>query len=276
MRTLITLAGKEVRDGLRNRWVFSAILLLCALSLALSLLGSAPGGAVKASPLGVTVASLASLGVYLIPLIALMLSYNAFVGEMERGTMLLLLTYPVARWQVVLGKFLGHWSILAISILGGYGIAGLVIAALGGTDGAEGWQAYFMMMASSALLGAIFVALGYLLSVLASEERMAAGLAVGLWIVMVVIYDLALIGTLVADTTGMVSETLFSVLLLANPTDAYRIFNLTAIEGVAKAAGMVGIGIKLGLGSSLALLIMAAWTVLPLAATVAVFGRREV
>jgi ABC-type Na+ efflux pump permease subunit len=39
--------------------------------------------------------------------IALLISHDAIVGEMERGTMLLLLSYPVGRWQVLIGKFVG-------------------------------------------------------------------------------------------------------------------------------------------------------------------------
>ena len=42
-----------------------------------------------------TVVSLASLTVFLVPLIALLLAYDAIVGEAERGTLLLLLAYPV-------------------------------------------------------------------------------------------------------------------------------------------------------------------------------------
>ena len=103
MRVLLILATKELRDGLRNRWIADTILLLATLALSLAFLGSAPVGAVKAGTLDVATASLSSLTVYLLPLIALMLAFDAFVGEAERGTLLLLLAYPVARWQVVLG-----------------------------------------------------------------------------------------------------------------------------------------------------------------------------
>ena len=41
MRTLGHLALKELRDGLRNRWVAASILALGALACALALLGSA-------------------------------------------------------------------------------------------------------------------------------------------------------------------------------------------------------------------------------------------
>src|SRR6185295_9917997 len=107
MNAVLVIARKEFGDGLRNRWVIAATLLMAALALALSLLGSAPTGVVAADRLAVTVVSLSSLSIYLVPLIALLLSFDAVVGEVQQGTMLLLLAYPLARWQVIAGKFLG-------------------------------------------------------------------------------------------------------------------------------------------------------------------------
>lgn len=42
MNAIHAIAAKEIRDGLRNRWVLATSLLLAALALALGLLGSAP------------------------------------------------------------------------------------------------------------------------------------------------------------------------------------------------------------------------------------------
>ena len=94
MTTIWILAGKEIRDGLRNRWIAATILALAGLALTLAFLGSAPVGSISANALSVTVVSLSSLSVYLLPLIALMLAHDALVGELERGTLLLLLSYP--------------------------------------------------------------------------------------------------------------------------------------------------------------------------------------
>ncbi len=275
MKTIIIIAAKELRDGFRNRWVFSTIVLLASLALVLALLGSSPGGAIKASPLSTTVASLSSLGVYLLPLIALMLSYNALVGEFEHGTMLLLLTYPVPRWQVVIGKFTGHVSILAIAIAIGYGLSGLGIALSGGSD-AQGWTAFAALIGSSMLLGAVFIALGYLISAITMNGSKAAGLTIGLWVVLVVVYDLALLGVLVADKGDTINGQFFSWLILFNPTDAYRVFNLTTFQNVSAAAGLSGVGLKAGVGAMASLMVMVAWCVAPLAATIYVFQRREV
>ena len=93
MNPVWIITGKEVRDSLRNRWVLAAALLLAALALSLGFLGSSPTGTVKVDPLTVTVVSLSSLSIFLIPLIAMLLSYDALIGEIERGTMALLLSY---------------------------------------------------------------------------------------------------------------------------------------------------------------------------------------
>ena len=274
MRALVILAGNEIRDGLRNRWVAAIILLLAALALSLALLGSAPSGSVRATPMAITVASLASLTVYLLPLIALMLAFDALVGELERGTLLLLLTYPVARWQVVVGKFLGHSLILLVALLVGYGGAGLALQFTGGAD-AESWRAYLVLMASSWLLGSAFIALGYLVSVLVRERATAAGVAVAVWLLFVVLYDLGLLGLLLADTEQALSTQLVAVLLLANPTDIFRIVNLTGSEAVSLLAGMAEAGRAAGFQPALLVALLLGWVVVPLALTVIRFQRKE-
>ena len=274
MRLIAILAMKELRDGLRNRWIAAAIIVLGTLALALSLLGSAPTGSVKASAMDITVISLASLSVYLIPLIALMLSFDALVGEFERGTMMLLLTYPVTRWQVIMGKFLGHVLILFIAIFAGYGGAMLIMTLATGAS-MEGWQAYVSMMFSSLILGAIFIALGYLVSVIVKERATAAGAAIGLWLVFVVLYDLLLFGALLIDEGQLISQQLFSMLMLASPTDTYRILNLSMFDGVSQAAGIAGVASEAGMSSSILISVMLLWIVAPLAATLFIFQKRE-
>ena len=274
MKMLWILTMKELRDGFRNRWIAAAIIVLGILALVLSVLGSAPTGSVSVSELDVSVVSLASLSVYLIPLIALMLSFDAMVGEFERGTMMLLLTYPVTRWQVIMGKFLGHVLILFIAILVGYG--GVVIAmTLVAGSSTEGWQAYVVMMASSMLLGAVFVALGYLVSVLVKERATAVGAAIGLWLVFVVLYDLLLFGALTLDKDQLIGQQLFSMLMLISPTDTYRVLNLSSFEGVSEAAGIAGVASEAGLSGTLLVSAMLLWVIVPLAGTLLVFQRRE-
>ena len=50
MSTILIIAAKEVREALRNRWVVAMTLLMAALALTLSFLGSAPTGTIGAAP----------------------------------------------------------------------------------------------------------------------------------------------------------------------------------------------------------------------------------
>jgi Cu-processing system permease protein len=275
MKGVLLVAGKEVREGMRNRWVVAATLLLAALALTLAFLGAAPVGRVGAGALEVVIVSLSSLSIFLLPLIALLISHDAIVGEMERGTMLLLLTYPLARWQVVLGKFVGHVAILALATVLGYEAAAVALAAAGHQIGAESWRAFGLMVGSSALLGAAFVALGTLVSALVRDRGTAAGIAVGLWLLMVLIWDMALLGLLVADQGETVTARAVDALLLLNPTDAYRLFNLAGLPGVGALSGMAGLAEDTGLTPPVQLAALAAWVLVPLAAASAAFARRE-
>jgi Cu-processing system permease protein len=275
VNAIIILAQKELRDGLRNRWIAMTILVLTVLSLSLYFLGSAAIGTTKADSLVVTLVNLVSLSVYLLPLIALMLSFDALVGEFEQGTMLLLAAYPIARWQIVAGKFLGHMLILLLAILVSFGGVGLVVL-LSSDNAAQDWVAYGWMMASSWLLGGVFVALGYFISMLVRERATAVGAAVGAWLSLVVLYDLALLAALLADKEQKISEQLLTTLLMVNPTDAYRVFNLTLTDSVSQVVGLTDIAVRAGVVPGISLLVLGVWMLTGVSATIAMLYRREI
>jgi Cu-processing system permease protein len=272
---ILLIAAQEIRVGLRNRWVIATTLVLAALALSLVLLGSAPTGSVKADRLSVVVVSLASLTIFLIPLIALLLSFDAIVGEHERGTLMLLLAYPLARWQVVTGKVLGQTAILGIATLVGYGAAAVALWLVDEVS-AEAWAAWGAMIGTSIMLGAAFVSMGCLASTLVRERATAAGLAVAIWLFFVLVYDTALLGLLVADQGKTFGQQTLDVLLLLNPADTYRLFNMTATEGASVYAGMAGPGDASARPAGVYLAVLAGWIVAPLVLAIAAFQRRSI
>ncbi len=272
--TVLIVMRKEIQEGLRNRWVLATTLLLAALALTLTFLGSAPVGNVGASRLDVVIVSLSSLTTFLVPLIALLISHDAIVGEMERGTMLLLLSYPVSRWQVIFGKFIGHLAILAFATLLGYGAAALALAATGTAIDPASWWAFGSMILSSIMLGAVFVAIGYLVSALVRQRGTAAGIAIGIWLLFVLIYDMALLGILVVDQGRTFGADLLNAALLLNPTDAYRLLNLGS-EGASSVSGMAGVVENVSLSPAMLVAALAMWVIVPLAAATLVFSRKE-
>lgn len=275
MTNIVNIACKEIQEGLRNRWVLATTLLLLALALTLSFLGSAPTGNVGVRALDVVIVSLSSLSIFLLPLIALLISYDAIVGEIERGTMLLLLSYPVARWQVLVGKFLGHLAILAFATILGYGGAAVALWLTGSAIDADSWIAFGALIGSSVMLGAVFIALGYLVSSQVRDRGTAGGIAIGIWLLLVLLFDMGILGFLVVDQGRTLSAGMLNAILLLNPTDTYRMLNLTGSPGVSSLSGMAGLAVSQALQVPVLLGALSLWVALPLAAAVAIFSRRE-
>lgn len=276
MSPILIIAQKEIRDNLRNRWVLAATALMFALALALGFLGSAPTGSVKVDPLTVTVVSLSSLSIFLIPLIAMLMAYDALIGEIERGTMALLLSYPISRWQILVGKFIGHTAMLTVATTIGYGLAGLILQYNFGGFQAAAWKPFFLLIAASVLLGAAFLSLGYLISAKVKERGTAAGLAIGVWLFFVVIFDMALLGVLVADNKHAINAKILENILLFNPTDIYRLLNLTGFENTAMYAGLAGVSGQIGLTKFALIAAQVGWIAVPFGLAAWLFNRRQI
>lgn len=270
MRRIVSTAAIEFRIALRNRWVAIALALMAIFSLVLSLAGSAPTGGLGVDRLSVVVASLTSLSVYLIPLLALLMSFDAIAGEAERGTLPLLLAYPIAREEVLFSKLVAHLSILTLAVLLGHAIAA-VAAIWADTEALSGLPALWRLSWSSVLLGATFLSAGYALSSLSRRPSGAAGLAICLWLGLVVLYDLALLSAIVADNGGWFTTWGFPLALVTNPADAFRLFNLTASGASAAATGVGGAANAIPLWQSLASILL--WPVVALGLATAAFRK---
>ncbi|MCX2724669.1 ABC transporter permease [Roseibium salinum] len=249
---IFTIAGQEIRIGIRNRWILLAAIILAVFSLALAMLGSAPAGTLGVDRLTITVASLASLSVYLVPLIALLLAFDAICGEVERGTLLMTLSCPISRSEFLVGKALGHTLVLAFALVAGYGLtAGLLVAL--GAGSLAGLTDFVRLIATSVLLGICFLAIGYVLSTLTRQSRTAAAASIAVWLFLVVLYDLALLGALVANPSGVFASQVFPYAVLLNPADAFRLFNLAALGASDLVGGMAGVAEALPFDPALAL-----------------------
>ncbi len=268
------IAATEWRIGMRNRWVLLATGLLLLFSLVLAFLGTAPVGEVKAGRLSVTIASLTTLSVYLVPLISLLLTFDTIAGESERGTLPLLLATPVSRVSVIAGKFLGHVAVLALAITIGFGVAGgLVLVLYGGNAGDV--LALARLTATAIALGAAFAAIGTIISASTRQSGTAAALAIAVWLIAVVLYDLGLLGLLVSAGESAFARDMFPWLLLANPADAFRLYNLSALELGGAATGIAGAADGLTFPPVVALGVIGLWIVAALGVAAAVFRRLE-
>ena len=155
------VAGKEFWDRIRNRWVLAVALVFTVFALAIAYFGGAQQGAVGFRSIEFTIASLVSLVIYLIPLIALVLGFDAVVGERERGSLDLLLSMPITRLELLLGKYFGLAAALAFSTVAGFGLVAIVLAT---QLDLTALLHYFGFMLSSVLLGMAFLSLAVMVS----------------------------------------------------------------------------------------------------------------
>ncbi len=229
-----TIAAKEFRDRIRNRWVLAIATVFAAFALVIAYFGAAQQGSVGFRSIEITIASLVSLVIYLIPLIALILGFDAIVGERERGSLDLLLTMPITRLELLIGKYLGLSAALTISTVAGFGLAGVAMA---GRLDLNALMHYSGFIVSSVLLGMTFLSLAVMVSVFAGDRAGASGLAIALWFFYVLVFDLLVLGALVA-TGGHYGGAIFPYLLLLNPADVFRILNIFSMEDVRTMYGM--------------------------------------
>ncbi len=256
-----TIAGKEFWDRIRNRWVLAVALVFTVFALVIAYFGAAQQGAVGFRSIELTIASLVSLVIYLIPLIALVLGFDAIVGERERGSLDLLLAMPITRLELLLGKYLGLAAALAFSTVAGFGLVAIVLAA---KLDLNALFHYFGFMLSSVLLGCAFLSLAVMLSTFAADRTRASGLAIAAWFFFVLVFDLLLLGALVVSG-GQWGGELFPYLLLANPADVFRILNIFSLDEVRTLYGLATVFPRALADPWLLGLVMLAWIVTPLA-----------
>lgn len=257
IRRLLTIATQEFRLARRNLWVVLATVALALFATALGFLGAGQGANLRVDVLSLTAASLSTLSVYLIPLIALLMSYDAFSGEIERGTMALTLATPVRRWELFAAKFAAQAFAAGLAVTLGFTIAGVVIGAAYGVSVA-GLVAWARLVGSGFALAAIFVAVGMTLSAAAGRTATTAAFAIGLWLLLVVLYDLALLGGVIAAGDSLFTTRVFPWLVLANPADAFRLYNLAAF-GSAPVSGVDGLARTMPFPPEAALVALGLW-----------------
>ena len=228
-RPALLCAHLELTLALRSRWTQIFAVVFAALALAVAGSGYALSGGSGVQDFARTAVSLVQLVVLLVPLTALVIGVLALSSE--RGAAELLFSQPVPRRTILLGRILGLFQALAAAQALGFGAAGLVVFSQSGEEGLSG---YLALVASSLLLTAVFLGLAAVLAAGAVGRRRARALALALvvWFVAVVLFDVAALGLASLLPSGAASRVLI-VSALVNPVGAVRTGALLVIEGTA-------------------------------------------
>jgi len=125
-----------------------------------------------------------------------MLGYASIVGEKERGSLALLLSHPLEREEVLIGKFIGLGSVVTLAILIGFGIASLIIWFNTGKMNAV----FGIFLIASILFGLAFLSIALLLSTIFKKRSTSMGAAIFIWFFFVMIWGMIIIS--VASLSG--------------------------------------------------------------------------
>lgn len=211
---IISISKKELLDNVRNKWIIFLTILFASLTLVVSYFGSIFTEGWQ--DLGTTIQGMISLVQLLIPIIALMLGYAAIIGDIEKGSMSSLLSLPINRLEILMGKFIGLGFLLSVTILIGFGIAGIVI---GFNVSNVEYIDYLIFIFATILIGLVFLSIALFLSTIFKKRSTSMGGAIFIWFLFNIILPIVFVGILVAMSDDIMN-------IANNAPDWYNIINL--------------------------------------------------
>ncbi len=269
--TLIwVIAQRELREALKNKWLWLYALGFAGLALALSRAGLASAGYAGLGGFGRTAASLVNALLLFVPLIGLSVGASSIAGERERGTLLYLLSQPINRAELFAGKAVGASLAVITALALGFGLAGLGLASSGGGAAAI----YLSLGGYTFLLALAALGLGFLISSGAKKGATASAAALLVWLLLTFLGDLGFIGlTLSLRPTPAV---LFGTLLI-NPLQIFKLGAINSLQAGLDVLGPVGQYATYRFGYTLPLLLvglLVAWIGLSFGLAFGLFQRR--
>jgi len=272
MRRIFVIAREEYRRTIESRWLFLFSILFALVVLALSFFGLAQSQEVGFQGFARVTLSLLNLSLFLVPLAALLLGVTSLSGGAE--SLSLLLAQPVARGEVLAGKFLGLGTALTVAQAVGFGGGGLVVA---WNAGAAQAPAFLVLTLLSIALGWLSVSAALLIAAIWPDRLKAMSAALTLWLLMVVAYDLVILGA-TALLHGAPLRAVLLPALLVNPVDLVRVLTTLAVGSGAllgpTSAVLVGFFGTVG-GAALGLAVLLVETAAPLWAASRIMHARD-
>jgi ABC-2 type transport system permease protein len=246
------VARKDFQDAVRSKWlwVLSAIFVGLFVGGAYFLGSRLPEEAQQQVTTNQFFQSVVGqlLITLIVPLVAIVISYSAIVGERESGSLKLLLSLPHSRLDAVVGKTVGRSGVVALPILLGLLLAAVVLGIYGvGIDVID----FLVFGILTTLLGVVFVSTAVGISAAASTNRRAMLGSVGLFFVFTFLWNrVRQILSLVNDQLSLNLELMELVkyglfIKFFNPVRAYqtlaaRLYSDTQLQARLYDSGMLG------------------------------------
>jgi Cu-processing system permease protein len=267
-----TIAQKELRDAMRNRWFVLFTLSFAGLALALSALSQPDGAQLRLASYSRTAASLINLVLLFVPLISLILGTSGLASDRETGALAYLLAQPVNHAEVLLGKYLGTAIALIASLALGFGVAGVALTFQEQNSDPLG---YMMTVLFACLLALALLSVGFLIAVVVRKTSTAVTGGLFAWIILVFVGDLGLMGATIV--TQMPIQSVFWIATI-NPLQMFKMSAILNIQANLEVLGPVGMYATEQYGMTLLPMMVGGlvlWIVVPLVLSLIVFSNRS-
>jgi len=270
-----TIAKKEFMDNLRNNWIIILTILFIVLTLVISFVSG--GGSL--GDVEITVVGLLGISSLLVPIIAIMLGYSTISGEVESHSLSVVQSYPVSREEVYFGKFIGLGSVLAISVLLGFGASGLAIfATVGGTN----LTGFLVFIFITILLGLIYLSLSLSFSAILKRRTTSLYAGIGLFFWSMIISSvitgihLGTGGSFMDFQSGAIPDWLWSATIILSPADMYQSATLLGFN--LRTATITGFSLAIPdfITMTTLLTIFALWIIIPLIVGYYFYKKRDI
>ena len=186
--SLLAVANKDFQDTVRSRGM---VLLVALFSLLVALFAYVVRPQGQAGQFATEFLLSAFVGPVLVtglvPLVGVVVGYNAVSGERESGSLKLLLSLPHSRADVVFGKVLGRGAALALATFAGFLLPALVLIVVPVTFNAGSFLGYTVFAAA---LGVVFVAIAVGCSAAVATRQRALIAGVGVYALFVLLWGL--------------------------------------------------------------------------------------
>jgi ABC-type transport system involved in multi-copper enzyme maturation permease subunit len=278
LNNIYTITKKEFLDNIRNKWIILLTIIFVILIVSFSYVAGGQSGSNTLGNMQNTVLGLLGISSLLIPLIAIILGFSTISGEAESGALYVVLSYPIKRIEVLLGKLLGLGLVITVSIFLGFGFGGIVIAT---TVGTQSFVGYILFMLLSIFLGFIYLSLAICISSYCKRRitSIGGGILVFFW---GMIYGTAIMGILFGTgysiedfMSGNIPDWFFNSVVFS-PGDLYqtavqRAFGVTVID----VAGFT-VSIPEFLSTPILILSHIIWFIIPLILAYYFFKTRDI
>lgn len=246
-----------VYDIVRNRFVIGYTLLLLAITMSFFGFESDPNKGLL---------SLLNIILMVVPLVSIIFSTIHFYNSYE--FIELMSAQPLSRKSIFLSEYVGVAASLSLAFLVGVGVPTFLF---------DGSSRGVILLISGLLLTLAFVSLAFLAAVTTRDKAKGIGVALVIWFYFALVYDGLVLGILFSFSDYPLEKAML-ILTALNPTDLARIMVLMKMD-ISALMGFTGAVFQdffsTHYGLLVAMLVLMAWVLLPVAIATRIFQKKD-